>query len=761
MRSLKLICTVLLAALAGCLALGAATAAAAVRIGPPPALPQGATIEGAAPDSEELRLFVALQPRDPAALERFATAVSTPGSPVFGDHLSVPEFARRFGASAAQIATVRAALEQRGLEVGATGRNNLSLPLTTTVAAAEDAFEVAVQEVELPSGQSAYRNAQAPAVPTAAAPYIEGVLGLDNATVSRRQSHNLPAVPLGPAAAAAPTTSGVPTGGPQPCQEAVETRTKEGGYTADQIASTYGFSDFYASGNFGAGQKIALLELEPYLPSDIATYQSCYGTDVSITNVDVNGGPGPYKGEDGEAALDIEQLIGLAPGAEIVVYQGPNSGEAEVFARYVEQNLAKVLSSSWGICEKEAGKAEMSVMDTLLQEAAAQGQSFFVAAGDAGSTDCYTEQDKDEGLAVDAPGTQPFATDVGGTRIEDPTVPRTEYLWNDKVLNGAGGGGVSEHFPMPAYQAEAASSVGVVGPLSTGLTCGFSGYCRQVPDVSANASPGTGYIVFSEKSWGLVGGTSAAAPLWAALATLTNASPACQGHTIGFANPALYEIAGSAYAANFKDIVGARPGGFTHNNMFSESEPFPVGPGYDMATGLGSPNGPVLAASLCGLASPAPAPPAPAPQEKAKGPTQAPPAVADPRVFGAALSGLAKGKPKLTFALAARPGASLRWVSVKLPAGLALGPASALADGVTSFAGPEKLQAKAGGRGRTLKIQLTEPHPTARFRIATPALSISPELQALAKQQRQTLRVVLTVGEGGDLGARFPLSLGS
>lgn len=767
--SLRLTRSLLAAAALALLAAPAALAAdtfsfqsSTVRLDAAPPLPAGATVEGPAPDSKELDLYVALEPRDPAALERFATAVSTPGSALYGDYLTVPEFAQRFGPTAGQIATVRTALEQRGLDVGAPSRNGLSLPVTATVAEAEDAFAISVQRVELSSGASAYRNDRAAAVPATAAPYIEGVLGLDDTTVSHRQGHNLAALPLpGAANAAAPIAAGVPTGGPQPCKDAVDFQSKEGGYTADQIANTYRFSDFYAAGNFGAGHKIALLEMEPYLPSDIATYQACYGTDVKITNVDVNGGPGPYKGEDGEAALDIEQLIGLAPGAEIVVYQGPNPSESEILAAWVQENVAKVMSSSWGICEKEASKAEMSVTGTLLQEAAAQGQSFFVAAGDAGSSDCWTEQNKKEELAVDHPGSQPFATDVGGTRVADPTAPPVEYLWNDGEEGGAGGGGVSEHFPMPAYQSEAAPGVGVVSSLSTGLTCGFSGYCRQVPDVSANASPDTGYIVFTEEKWQLTGGTSAAAPLWAALATLTNASAACGGHTIGFANPALYGVASIGYEENFHDVTGAKPGGFASNNMFFDTEPFPVGPKYDMATGLGSPNSPVLADSLCELANRTNAGRAPAPVAASPAVAKAAPAAANPRLVKAALTGVSGGRPKLTFSLAARTGSSLRWASVKLPAGIALGPRLELEQGVAAFAGKEPLATKLGAKGRTLRIQLAQPSPAARFRLAAPALSLTPALEALTKGQRPpALRVVVTVGEGGGLGARYPLSLG-
>src|SRR6185312_373243 len=105
--------------------------------------------------------------------------------------------------------------------------------------------------------------------------------------------------------------------------------------------------------------------------------------------------------------------------------------------------------------------------------------------------------DKDKAIEVDFPGSDPFATDVGGTRMEAPGVPPTEYIWDDGDKEGAGGGGVSKHFPMPSYQLASAPGLGVIGPLSSGSQCGVGGYCRQVPDVSANTSPSTGYIVHS------------------------------------------------------------------------------------------------------------------------------------------------------------------------------------------------------------------------------------------------------------------------
>jgi Pro-kumamolisin, activation domain/Subtilase family len=745
----------LLTALALCL-LAAAPAAngasgVAVRVGATPRLPAGTRTVGSAPAGEELNLYVALQPRDPAALESFANEVATPGSPFYGDYLSVPQFAQRFGATPAQIATVRSALSTQGLEVGAAGANGLSLAVQATVAEAEGAFGIGLDRVALPSGRVAHANDRAPAIAAAAAPFVQGVLGLDDVATSHRHDSGGPASSPAPAwTAAAPAVPTLATGGPQPCQEALEVQEAEGGYTADQIAAAYRFDGLYKAGNFGAGQTVALLELQPLLKADVDTYQACYGTDVSVDKVDVNGGPTGANSDDGEAALDVEQLIGLAPGVHVLVYQGPNEGdtEVEIFAKYVQQNLAKVMSSSWGACEPETELAETIAFDTLLQEAAAQGQSFFAAAGDYGSSDCYSPpHDLDESLAVDFPGADPFTTDVGGTRLEDPTAtPPTEYLWNDAPEWGAGGSGVSAYFPMPPYQREAAPGLNVLGPLSSGAQCGVSGYCRQVPDVSAEASAfehegryETGYVIHAEGEWEVNGGTSAAAPLWAATTALINASPACGGHTVGFANPALYVVAAADYAANFQDVTEAKPGGKPTTNRFDDSEPFPAGPAYDMASGLGTPIVPGLAASLCALATQVPSPPTPSGGSTTPaGPL--PSALAPfPTVSGGSLIGVAKGKPKLAFTVTARPGARLRTVNLELPPGLV----------ATGSRSPY-----------IVRFQLAKPRFQARLRLAFPALSVTPKLLERVRSGRtKRLGFVLAVRETGGRGARLPLEL--
>jgi hypothetical protein len=766
---------------AGCALVPGLASADGVPLGEAPTLPAGATPLGAVPPQQELSLYVALAPSDPSGLESFASAVSDPGSPLYGQYLSVAEFADRYGAAPAQVETVRGALEARGLSVGPASENSLSLPVDATAAEAEAAFGTSIERVRTADGRVAFANTSAPEVPAAAAPYVSGVLGLDDLGVPTgdaraRAASRSGGSTLGPEAPRTAALGATLAGGPQPCTEATETQLKEeGGYTADQIASAYSLTSFYAGGNLGAGQTVALLELEPFLPADIARYQSCYGTHTAIETVNVHGGPGAYKNKDGgESELDIEQLIGLAPEAKIVVYQGPNTDMASVIGTWVSENRAKVMSSSWGGCEAEDEASEYAAVGPLLQEAAAQGQSFFVAAGDDGATDCFEPEGKNENKAitVDYPGSDPFATSVGGTRLEQPTTPPDQYIWSDGAeTGGAGGGGVSAHFAMPAYQADADPALRTINPESSGATCGLvSGYCRQVPDVSAEADPDTSYVVFTEKKWQLTGGTSAAAPLWAAFATLANASPACGGKSIGFANPALYAIGGSAYEGNFDDVTKARDGHLKSNDMFDDSKPFFPGLHYDMATGIGTPIGTTLGATLCALANPAvppapPAPPAPTPADTgatksttAPAPAPAPKSVA--RLTSPRLAGVAKGAPTIHLGLEARSGAALEAVKIALPAGLAAGTKKQLAAGIVATAGGKRLKIAVHGSGTTLQVRFLVPAPAASLRIGPGALTVTPKLRERAgKKQTKKLHLLVTTTETGGTTASFPLNL--
>ena len=575
------------------------------RVGAAAPLPARAHIAGGLAGGTPMHLTITLEPRDPAALRAFATAVSTPGSPEYRHYITSSQFAARFGATPDAIKAVEASLRAHGLLPGSPSRNALSIPVNATAGAVARAFDVSLAHVTLQNGASAIVNRQAPAIDASVAPHVQSILGLE--TTSRAE-------PLLVRSHAAVGTSRtlrphVLTGGPQPCSAASSAGASQGGFTADQIASAYGLSGLYTAGapgggsDEGAGQAVAVLELEPYDPTDIAAYQQCYGTSAQVATIPVDGGAGNGSGS-GEAALDIENLIGLAPRASVDVYEGPNSGSGpyDTFSAIISQHLAQVVTASWGQCEFINGATEAAAENTLFQEAASEGISVFSASGDDGAEDCFPANPMPE---VDDPASQPFVTGVGGTQLTAIGPRPSETVWNDGPRVGASGGGVSAFWGMPSYQSDAPASLHVINTGTTGSPCGASsGDCREVPDVSADADPGTGYVIYwngdggagatEPSGWQVVGGTSGAAPAWAALIALANASSACHGTVIGFANPALYSAASGAYGADFNDITSG------NNDMTgSNGGKFAAGPGYDMATGLGSPNGSALAGGLC------------------------------------------------------------------------------------------------------------------------------------------------------------------
>jgi subtilase family serine protease len=601
--------TLVLAACALAIAAALASVALAsprgVRVGAAPLVPGPTRLLGTLPRTARLKVTVALAPRDPAALAAFASAVSTPGSSEYRDYITPGQFAQRFGPTSAQIASVRSSLRAHGLAPGAVSANGLGVPVTATAGALGDALSISFTRLLGPSGRVAVAPTAAPLFDAAVAKLVQGVVGLDTLSVPQPLITHPRTVSTGHLSA-----PHVVTGGPQPCAAAAASAPTLQAYTIDQIASAYSFSGLYGQGDEGAGQTVAIYELEPNDPTDIAAYQACYGTSAAVSYVPVDGGVGTGPGT-GEAALDIENLIGLAPKANVIVYQGPNSssgspgsGPYDTYSAIISQDKAKIIATSWGQCEPMEGSTDASAESVLFQEAAAQGQTVISAAGDNGSEDCFLPgQNLNTQVAVDDPSSQQYVTGVGGTSLASLGPPPVETVWNNggglqALLGssaGAGGGGISSLWKMPDYQSSAPAPLHVINGDSSGGPCATaSGYCREVPDVSADADPFTGYQIYYQGAWSSIGGTSAAAPVWAALVALANASPACSGTSVGFANPALYRAAASAYVSSFNDVTAG-------NNDFTGSAggKFLAGPQYDMGTGLGSPIASALAVPLC------------------------------------------------------------------------------------------------------------------------------------------------------------------
>ncbi len=579
------------------------------RIGARPALPAGSREIGQLAPARTLQLEITLKGRNQAALPSFIAALSNRKSPLFHHYLTPAQYGNMFGASKEQVATVDAALRSVGLVPGSAGPNRLIIPVRTTAAAAERAFGTTLVTYRLAGGREVYANSRAPRLPGAAAAYVQAVAGLDNivqwssqAVLPRGERAVISAADrLGSARASSPEATG-----PQPCTAAKDvTEEYSGSNTANELATYYGFDPLYAAGDLGQGVHIALFELSTNATSNISTYEKCYGIKTTVNYLKIDGGAANSSSGQEEATLDIEDAAGLAPDATIDVYQTASSTDAEYLAGFnaiFSADKDKVVSTSWGTCEEVyIASGETSFLQSeqkLFEEAASQGQTVFAAAGDDGSTGCVRTGEYVSTLSPGDPGSQPYVIGVGGTTI----TKKTQTVWNESANEaGAGGGGLSI-WCMPSYQDNKAIT-GVISKYSkTGSGCSDKGaYVREEPDVSADADPYSGYVIYdnsdSDGGWTDIGGTSAAAPLWAAVAAIIDASAFCTQYDSGAAGVQavpLYEVVAAAVGAGYIWATGEALTDVTEgNNDYTPSGYtgglYPATKGYDMASGLGTP----------------------------------------------------------------------------------------------------------------------------------------------------------------------------
>jgi len=507
---------------------------------------------------ESVSLALTLPVRDRAGLDTLLRRLYTPGDPMQGRFLTPDEFAQRFGPTAEDYAAVAGFARRRGLTVTGTHPNRLVLDVAGSASAVERALGVHLGRYRSPQGRLFRAPDSEPSVPVALADRLAGVVGLDTLAVRRPRLRRA----LGPA----------------------DGSGRGGGLTPADVRRAYSLS----GGATGAGQSIALFELDGYDPADIAVYRSTYGLpSVPLSNILIDGASGASGADAGEVTLDIELAQALAPNlSRILVYETPNVTDANIldgYNRIATDNLAKQVSTSWGAPESQESRALLNGENAAFQQMAAQGQSMFSATGDNGAYD--------DGLSpsVDDPGSQPYVTSVGGTTLTSGAggAYESETTWSDatdtsvSTLGSGGGGGFSMIWPVPDYQA--------------GLQTRPTG--RSVPDVALNGDPQTGYSIYYKGAWQVYGGTSTGGPLWAGFTALVNSRRAASGlGPVGFLNPPLYQIgASAAYPGDFHDITRG-------DNLF-----YPARTGYDNATGLGTPVGDALLNTLAGGLTPAPA----------------------------------------------------------------------------------------------------------------------------------------------------------
>jgi len=344
-----------------------------------PLVPEHSSALGALAPAADVHVDVTLKLPDPAAVTAFITSLSDRSSPNFQHFLRPGQFGQLFGPPLSEVAAVDVVLRSDGLRPGHVSSNRLSIPVTAPASVIDRAFHVSLLSYRLPNGRAAFTTLSAPSISASVAADIQGVIGLSDLVQPRSsvlRSTKVHAVyrsgRLTPRRAAA---------GPTPCAAATAVANHYGSYTADQLASHYDMAPLYAHSDFGQGVHVALVEFEQDSPKDIAAYQACYGTNAAVNYMPVDGGAGsdPNYGASGrgEAALDIEDIIGLAPRATIDVYQGPTSSDTsavlDVYSAIVNSDTDQVVSTGWGECEPDSDPALLSAQQSLFSQAAATG----------------------------------------------------------------------------------------------------------------------------------------------------------------------------------------------------------------------------------------------------------------------------------------------------------------------------------------------------------------------------------------------------
>jgi subtilase family serine protease len=620
--------------------------------------------------ASRMSVEVVLQPGNAKGLSSLLDGLYTKGSADYGHWLAAGQFDSMFAPSQATVSAMTSYLQGKGLTVQGTDTPFLLRAIGSS-AQIDGAFGTTINNYRNAQGKKFFSNDSDASVPDSLASSVLGVVGLTNTV---RLQPAVQTTSSSPADSASPAGHG----GEPSCEIPYPTTLAElqaipangpfngygggpgcSGLTPSQTNSIYNAPNAGPRAK-GAGANVAVFELSAYNHSDITHWaHTFYGSRYRprLTDINVDGGPlAPNTsqcpvgdtcfygyGGDIEVEADIEQDLTVAPDTNsVLVYNAPNdeTGQTELdeYTTIANQDIADSVSSSWGLCEPDAGLGYAEAENIIFEQMAAQGQSMFASSGDTGAFECLRDGTFSDYAPLESldPASQPWVTSTGGTSFTsfdpgdrpNPSYPRrSEGVWNtidicsgnnsstatspgivDCDTYGAGGGGHSIFWPMPKYQRGPGviSAYTVRGPSNCALASKGQA-CREEPDISANADPLTGYAEYCTGSsyvspnpngdeytsaclgmtktpgapgWFHIGGTSLSAPLWAALFSDRDAF---HGRRAGNANYLLYALFDNprTYAADFHDILGLR---LENNNGF-----YPVTPEFDQATGIGSP----------------------------------------------------------------------------------------------------------------------------------------------------------------------------
>jgi subtilase family serine protease len=484
---------------------------------------------------QRMRLAIMLPLRNQSELTKLLRRLYDPSSPDYRHFLSVAQFTQQFGPAKQDYQAVVKFARSNGFIVTNAPANRLLVHIDGTVAQINKAFHMAMTSYRHPTeNRNFYSPDREPSLDLSVP--VTHIAGLNNYSLPRPKFKRAPAN----------FRRNITGSGPS------------GAYLGSDIRAAY----YGGTALTGSGQTLGLLEFDGYDMSDVTASFAGQRNGVPIQNELLDGASAGSDGDDGEQVLDIVQAASMAPGmSQIRVYIAPGTsqigvGDVDIFNDMATENIAKQLSCSWGWNPDDTAQ-----LDPIFEEFAAQGQTLFVASGDAGA---YTGSNATDNSY---PAESVYVVAVGGTDLTTNGAGgpwQSETAWLD-----SGGGPADDGFAIPSWQ------VGVANSSNQASTT-----IRNVPDVAAEANTDN-YLCDQGTCTGDYGGTSFAAPRWAGFLALVNQQAVGGGNsTLGFINPAIYSIGqGASYHSAFHDITSGS------NNKYS------AGPGYDLVTGWGSPNG--------------------------------------------------------------------------------------------------------------------------------------------------------------------------